>query len=817
MKTEKRELYIKLEQEIDTLLRQSNQLNNSLGKEYINTIFCSKLEDKRASITEIYHKEKVFFAFGKNVGINVKLVTLKKRIGEINRLREDSNIKFLNKKATTFNSSVLKLGTRMLDQYQTLPVLVNERNILVVAGAGTGKTSTILGKIKYLLIEKKVPTLDILALTYTKASSEDMRKRINIETGIDINVYTFHKLGRTIISEAEGRAPNLTSLNMMEFVGENIKILVDEDPNYRKKLFDYLNYHQYLFKTNFDFNSRKEYENYKRLHPYITLKGETVKSGEEVLIANFLYINGIDYLYERKYIVDTTNKEFSQYFPDFYLTQKGIWLEHFAIDKNNNVPPFFTGHSGKSAKDIYLEGIAWKRKIHKANKTILIETYSYEVFDGSILVALEQKLKENQVQFKSLNDEDLFKELTSNKRALSGLVELFTTVINLARNSDMKAHELQKIRMDRESDYLKNLIFPIFMRYELELTVNNEIDFSDMLNKAITYLATGKYISRYSHVIVDEFQDMTNLTYRFLVALRNSCDYQLMCVGDDWQSIYRFAGSNIDYLTSFEKYFGPTEVFRIRKTYRFGESIAKVSGNFIQMNPIQLKKDLVCDSRRLTFDVGLVKGRYDSYCVDQIAKRLDDLEKSCEVLFIGRYKDDIGILKYNKGFDYFFNSTIQTTQVIYNKRSDLKITFRTVHASKGLESDYVFILNMKDGLYGFPSQIQDNPIFEYFLGRTDTYAFSEERRLFYVALTRARKKVWLIVNQTNHGSFVNELNIIYQSEFEQEFFSCPKCGEKLVKKTGKFGPFIGCSNYPQCSYTRNLKGNTFPRKVQKDN
>lgn len=809
MNKRKIETYNKIELEVDQTLIESDKMAKGLNKEYISIVNFSLLKDRSKEAEATFQKEKSLFALNRNYVISRKIQKTNDNIRVLNMKRIDENVKYLENLSRTFNPTILKLGKRKLDQYQTLPVLIDERNILVIAGAGTGKTSTILGKIKYLLLEKKVKPENILALTYTKASSEDMIKRIKGETGIDIDVFTFHKLGRSIISKVENRVPNLTQMDMMDFVSTAIKRLLEEDKTYKDTLNEYLSYHQYLSKTVFEFRTPTEYENYRRIHPYVTIKGETVKSGEEVLIANFLFTNSIDYVYEKNYIVDTTTSEYGQYNPDFYLPQYDLWIEHFAIDRNDNVPPFFIGNKGKSAKDSYLESIKWKRKTHQDNSTKLIETYSYEVYEGIVKANLEERLKAHSVEMKLLSVEELYRVLTSNKRVLNGLIELFVTVINLSKNNNVNSEEFKNTPMDEGSTYLKTLIHPIFDMYEKALKFNKEIDFSDMLNQSIQYLENGTYKSDYSYVIVDEFQDMTKLTYRFLMGLRKSNDYKLMCVGDDWQSIYRFAGSDIDYIASFDNYFGLTETFKIRKTYRFSESIAELSGRFIQKNPIQLKKDLICDDPRQSFDIGLIEGFHDKHCVDLVAQRLDDLYQGSEVLFIGRYKDDYEIFKKNQDFDVFFNQSLQAIQIIYFKRKDILITFRTAHSSKGLESDYVFILNTKDGLYGFPSKIQDNPIFNYFLGKKDQFSFSEERRLFYVALTRAKKKVYLVVNSTNKSDFITELEKDYHSKFVQESYTCPRCGAKIVKKTGKYGPFLGCTTYPACSYVKNLKGNTY--------
>lgn len=812
MNINRRNEYIAVESDIDAILEESSKHNKLLGKEYVNSMVISYLRDQTVKVEASFNSVKSPFAFIKNRNIYSKIIELNRKNDLLKASRESGNLKYLNNKVSGFNPAILRLGKRSLDAYQTLPVLVDEKNILVIAGAGTGKTSTIIGKIKYLLLEKKMPVENILALTYTKASSEDMVNRIKVETGVDLDVFTFHKLGRSIITKVEKRAPNLCNLSIQEIVETTLKKTLSEDSIYRNALNNYLRYHQYLAKTQFDFTSIKEYEEYKRLHPYVTLKGETVKSGEEVVIANFLFSNGIDYVYEKDYINDTSSEMYKQYQPDFYLPQYEVWIEHFAIDRNNNVPPFFVGSNGRSAKDVYVDGIEWKRKIHKENKTKLVETYSYDVIEGNILMALQERLKEQNVELRKMDPKEIEKELLDNKREMKGFIELFSTIIVLARSKRLSSKEFLDIKMDRVSSLVQWLVYPILEKYESTLLENCEIDYSDMLNRAIDYLNEGKYISPYTQVVVDEFQDMTNLTYRFLIALRKSSDYQLFAVGDDWQSIYRFAGSDIDYITSFEKYFGTTETFKIRKTYRFSSSIAELSGSFIQRNPIQLRKDLICDSQRHTFDVGLISGISDKYNVESITRKLDDVEQGSEVLLIGRFRDDLDGIRRNLDFSCDYNQQQQVIKVVYKNRRDLNIVYRTAHSAKGLESDYVFIINTKEGPYGFPSQIVDNPIINYFLCKKENFAFAEERRLFYVALTRARKKAWLVVNEASKSAFVKELESVYHNRFSEEYFTCPRCGQKLKKKNGIYGPFLGCTDYPVCNYVRNLKGNTYSER-----
>jgi DNA helicase-4 len=161
----------------------------------------------------------------------------------------------------------------------------------------------------------------------------------------------------------------------------------------------------------------------------------------------------------------------------------------------------------------------------------------------------------------------------------------------------------------------------------------------------------------------------------------------------------------------------------------------------------------------------------------------------------------------NQNFICKYSKAEQTIKIYYKPRKDLDITFLTVHRSKGLQADYVFILNNKDANVGFPSKVTDSPILRLLLDNTERYPFAEERRLFYVALTRAKKKVFLLTEKDRESLFVKELENSYRTEIRKESKRCPICGGILQYRKGKHGPFMGCSNYfaNGCKYTRSIK------------
>lgn len=235
--------------------------------------------------------------------------------------------------------------------------------------------------------------------------------------------------------------------------------------------------------------------------------------------------------------------------------------------------------------------------------------------------------------------------------------------------------------------------------------------------------------------------------YNLLMSMRNQKDYNLFCVGDDYQSIYRFSGSDVSLITNFSKYFGEVYVSKIVNTYRFSDKMAKLSSEFVMKNKSQIRK--------------VVKG-YPStnepieiiYNISELEKILKSLPNYSSVFLLGRYNNDKDILKNNENFLYNYG---EVTEVIYSKRIDLEIKYLTIHKSKGLQADYVFIINNKDKGSSFPSKIVDDIVIEKLLGISESYPFSEERRLLYVALTRSKVKTYLLVEKANASVFIKEL------------------------------------------------------------
>lgn len=706
-----------------------------------------------------------------------------------------------------------KVEGRNLDKQQLICVVHKSYNHLVIAGAGTGKTTTIIGKIKYLLQSNQYNPEDILVLSFTNASAHEMSERIQKETGLNIEASTFHKLGLNIIKSVNCKVPKITTINLKSFVQKQVESLI-KDSGYLKMLGTYLLYNRTVAKSEFDFKNQKEYDEYLQMNPPITFLGERVKSYGEMDIANFLFQNGINYSYEASYKLDTNDEEHGQYHPDFYLPDYDIYLEYFGINKEGKVPDYFAKKNGKSASEIYNESIQWKRRLHRENNTLMIETFAYEKYEGILLSKLENELIKAKVEFKSLSPQEMWNRLNDADNSLiTGAITLFETIINLIKSNNYSIDNVRGIISDRpdfiENNRLLNLVEPIFNAYDTELKTNNEIDFSDMINYAADLVRSGQYKHKYKYVIVDEYQDISKARFSLLAEMRKSQDYNLFCVGDDWQSIYRFAGSDINYILNFEKFWGSTEISKIETTYRFSQSLVDISGDFVMNNPYQIKKQ-INGLQKGRFALGEINGYTEKLSIDFLTEKLDDLPQNSTAFFIGRYIFDSKLLSESDKFKCYYNNETGQAIVVYLQRQDLKMEFITAHKSKGLQADYVFIINNKKSRMGFPSVIQDAPMVNLLLEASEDFPFAEERRLYYVALTRAKVKTYLVTVRGKESVFVDELKTRYGENLKREKYECPLCGGKLEKRKGPYGEFFGCSNYRSkgCKYTRKIKSSS---------
>lgn len=749
----------------------------------------------------------------------------------------DRNSRFLTTELDACGSLFDDVEGRSLDAQQRMAILTDQDNNLVIAGAGSGKTTTIAGKVKYLTKRLQVAPEHILLISFTRKSADEMSERIRKNMGLPLPVKTFHKLGLDIISEARGEKPSVLDLSQKQFL-ELLQSFLNNSKvsdQYFDKLMDFLSFYLKPYKDIQNFTTDAEHNNYlkeQKLEGYkmvekITAEGaviryrERFKSQEEVLIGNFLFRNGIRYEYEEKYQYKTASKKFGQYKPDFYLPDHDIYIEHFGINEDGQVPGFFKGTPEVSAQQRYTAGMEWKRNEHKFNGTTLIETYSWEQRQGILLDRLREKLEEKEVIFNPIPNEELWKYLQENANEdIEAFTQLLNTFLSLFKSNNESLTKLRQRAVrdgeDRAALFLE-LFEPVLHSYENYLQQMGDIDFSDMINSATESVRTESFLSPYHYIIIDEFQDISQSRFQLIKALLDQRpDTRLLCVGDDWQSIYRFAGSDIGIFTGFANYFKSsvlpgfersTNTSYIEQTYRFDNQLISLSENFILKNPNQMRKSL--KSNKVSDAIPYTIHKYSDEQRDgggSLTALYEALEMIIErepggagILLLGRYDFDRKVFQDDTAFTKQYDKSTERYNYYYKGNRQHCINFMTVHSSKGLESDYVIILNCNSGTYGFPSEISDDPLLNFLLSKADHFPNGEERRLFYVAMTRARKHVHVITSLAAPSKFVSEIEDIGHVTA----FPCEWCDNgRLIERTGPFGLFYACNNNHYCNYTR---------------
>ena len=709
-----------------------------------------------------------------------------------------------------FVASELARSRQLFDQIEARPltdeqrraVVVDERRNLVVAAAGSGKTSVIVAKAGWLVHRGFRRPSELLLLAFARDARREMEERVRARLGDAIGpsltVRTFHSLSMAIIGEATGKRPTLARVAESDsaLLGLVTRILADllADRELATIVREWFREWFAPYRSLHDFNSWGEYYKYIRKFDIRSLNGETVRSFEECEIANFLYLNGVTYKYEATYEHNLATAEKRQYKPDFYLPEHGVYIEHFGIDAKGKTAPFVD-------QEKYLQEMEWKRKIHAEFGTILIETFSYERADGRLVRNLEQKLASHGVKRAPIPREDVFAVLKKQ-----GLVDSFTPLVATflqhfkgSRLSLADVAERARAHYDRDRAQAFLRIFtPIFERYRETLSQAGEIDFHDMINRATDLVEGGKYRSPFRYILVDEFQDISPSRARLLKALLDdSPDAQLFAVGDDWQSIFRFGGADIAVMREFGTHFGAFKRIDLETTFRCSDRIASVATDFVLRNPAQIRKTVralrVLD--RPAVHVGLADQESPSLlreALDQIAEDTHRHDGRSEVLLLGRYKH------------------LQPLNMSALRRQypALHLSWKTVHSSKGLQADYAVVLGLRAGKFGFPAEITDDPLLDLVLAAPEAHPNAEERRLLYVAITRARRQVFLLADGRTPSAFASELidggyDIKVFGRPPENDAACPRCTEgKLVRlENSRDGStFYGCLNFPLCEY-----------------
>ena len=708
-----------------------------------------------------------------------------------------------------------RIESHPLTPEQRTAIVTDEDATLVLAGAGSGKTSVITAKAAYLIERGIRQPNEILLLAFGKDAASEMAQRIEQRSGVPVVATTFHALAYGIIRDVEGQAPALAAHATDDalFLALLRDIVLDLVSRPGKALALLLRWFTEFFRparSQWEFKNQHEYYSYVEEQELRTLQGEQVRSFEELEIANWLYLNGIDYEYEPLYEHPLPENDRRAYTPDFRLTKSGIYIEHFGVRKAR-------GPDGKERlatapyidRDAYLEGMAWKRQVHATHGTTLIETYSYERVDDRLLEALAEKLKPY-VTLNPLPPDKVFQELMELGQ-VDALTRTLGTFLRHFKGSGQTVEDCRR-RNEGQKPAARGLAFlEIFetVLAEYQARLEQRIDFEDMINRATAHVREGRYKSPYRHILVDEFQDISQGRGALLKALKGQHeDARIFAVGDDWQSIYRFTGSDIRLMRHFGREFGgrfggASGIHRtvdLGRTFRSVDRIALPARSFVLKNPSQITKTVIPAGTTAEPAIWIAYAA-SSQTLAALKKALQGIRVMAErggsamsVLLLGRYR----------------HVRPKNLATLEKEHPGLALDFKTIHASKGLEADHVVILGAESGRLGIPSEIVADPILDLVLPEPERFDHAEERRVFYVALTRARKTVTILAPPDKPSQFVRELTENAEYGVVELGGSptairhvCPACGGRLLmERSAKGRARFACEHKFHCGTVR---------------
>ena len=713
--------------------------------------------------------------------------------GAINKLVKQHNegvITFLLDAHKDFFDHCLKYP---LDMQQRRSIVSEEDNCLVVSSAGSGKTSSIVGKVKYLTEVKGIAPHKILLISYTNKAAAELTERMATD---GLKGYTFHKLAIDIIGRATGIKPSICDNTDALFIDIYHTLLGNKD--FKNSVVEYFIDYQ---SNEADWEQRKnerreklsEQKNVqlKAMFPDMDGKAIYVRSEQEQKICFVLSSLGVKFRYEEPYEHQLADEMHSQYRPDFsiYFEQKGvtkrIYLEHFGVDEHSLVPAWFAKDKNityEEANKKYNDGITWKKTAHEKFGTQLLVTSSADFHYSDIRDKLKKMLEEAGVPIQEKTDEELYDlVLPKGSKQEKAFIRLVVTFITLVKSSCKSVKEVLKQAKNADDErsvfIIKNIFQPVYERYISALSDSNQIDFTDAILQATEICRTSHPVE-YDYIIVDEFQDISVDRYNFLKVLREgNPPAKLYCVGDDWQSIYRFSGSDMALFNQFPEYFGATEINKIETTYRFGEPLVSLSSHFIQRNNAQIQKNIRSFSSAIKTELEFHSYDRRDYC-NTIGQLIASIPSDKSIFLLGRYSFD----DYYLSFMY---QSIKEGNRFYYMIRGRKIEFLTVHKSKGLEADYVILLQCNKDTYGFPSLVSDDPVLNYVLTKSDQYPYGEERRLFYVAVTRAKIKTLVLYDKRFPSVFVDEF-LHPEKVSEESYVKHPNANKRWTRSADQF-------------------------------
>ena len=741
--------------------------------------------NKKSVISKIEEIQKEIETYSIRKVLKADFVSkTKDNLNECKELILSYNQNFVQQRKKDY-SYLWNKGNILLDDEQQTAIVTDDKYNLVVAAAGSGKTEVLITRIAYLIQRKPdfVEPNRILALAYQRKAREQINQRLHERYGIDdVCVRTFHKLGKDIL-EKSGRR-----IDRADIVDENkkygfVKSFFEEKMVTNREF--YRLFIRYITTVNDKDDEpaaadKNAVLTHAKERSYVSIDGTKVNSKAEKEIMDFLLTHKINGDTIRvRYETDVGGFK-----PDFYLSQYELFIEHWGINKDGEVPAWFSQSSQE-----YRDLMETKKRWFAENDQLLVETFAYEYninepeeftdqLKYRIQKILENRFPKKKFEFSPLTYEEILDLVWASQKTPIDDIQSFITISKTYDlNPDKIAEKLAKGKWNSKQLAFGRLALEVFRAYQSQLEKLEKTDFEDMINEANTALDNNKslYENVYDHILVDEYQDISAQRLNLLKKLldRNP-NCKLFCVGDDWQSIMSFSGSNLNYFVNFDRYFQDPAITKICTNYRSIKSIVDAGAAVIKNNGKSQVKKEASSSRKETKPIFVLssphKTGFDELYYEQTAG--DCLRRINEYLAKGYDPNDILVLtrfmrtkirgrrKFFKIVQTFSELALNCNArtAIDNAKESGAVKLLTVHKCKGLEAKVVFILNVVNGEFGFPSEIEDPSILE--VAREDNGVpdqKEEERRLFYVAITRAKEELYIYTRQQEKSEFLNEL------------------------------------------------------------
>ena len=695
----------------------------------------------------------------------------------------------------------------VLDDDQINAILGDDKYALILAGAGTGKTTTMVAKVKYLVDIKKVDPSKILVISYTKKAVQELEERIVDKFGINACVTTFHSLGYKYLKKIySNRTCIVIDINERDRIFLDYFKSLFENKEKLKELISIFSegiikdkswYFSKYFKENYEkYNTYDEFfSNYKKdkiqeakekdlkkliddtVYRYIngehiyTIKGEKVRSEAEAIIANFLFIHGINYEYEKVY--DELMEDNSAYKPDFTLELAGqnVYIEYFGLDN----------YRYNIIKNM-------KEEFHRTHHRELISLDRIPL--NELESVLNDRLIEKGFKYRMKTDEEIYDQLLNNlplsqlypfESFIYECIDAIKESINRDQYDMIVKGYIDSLVGAEKSIAIKQYAFinDFYRYYQKNLygAVNYYFDYPDLLYYSSKYLdqVTIKNMD-FEYIIIDEYQDVSRARYDLAKKTADKCNSNVFVVGDDWQSIYAFSG-----IYNFNKYFPNAKLYKIMNTYRNSQELIDATGKFIMKNESQIKKSLISAKHNdnpvkivnYNTDIELsaeeyngerFRGYQEYVALEKLILQIHRENPEHSILVLARKNVIISRCFKNPKFKDSID-----TKITFVGYEDIDLDGMSMHKSKGLTFDEVIIIGldryfpMDDFSKFWMKALFKNQTLQ------EKIPYAEERRLFYVALTRTKNNVYLLVNENSNkrSSFVSEIENIIKEENKQ--------------------------------------------------